>query len=73
MSLGVPQSTKESLAAQLPSITVQDHSQLDDTSFYGKFRTIVKQKFFGIKLEEEPFMEFIENNPVRTSNEIFVY
>ena len=47
----------------LPLISVNNSATLEET-FYGKFRSIVKQRFFGLKLEEEPFMEFLEGNTV---------
>jgi len=46
----------------LPSINVQNPTTAEDT-YYGRFRSIVKQRFFGLKLEESPFMEFIDSNP----------
>lgn len=46
-----------------PLINVQNTSEIEET-YYGKFRSIVKQRYFGIKLEEVPFMEFIDQNQV---------
>ena len=42
--------------------TQEDAEKTPEEAFYGEFRSIVKQRFFGLKLEEEPFMEFIESN-----------
>ena len=47
-----------------PSIKI-DTQQLEwEKSYYGSFRCIVKQNYFGIKLEEGPFTEFSNQNPV---------
>ena len=42
-----------------PALTIPN-----ENSFYGRFRSIVKQRYFGIKLEEEPFMTFLEGKMV---------
>lgn len=52
-----------------PSIQVQKfepEKNADDAevSFYGQFRSIVKQRYFQLKLEEGPFMEYVESNKV---------
>jgi len=46
-----------------PPNTQENAEKTPEETFYGKFRSIVKQRFFGLKLEEEPFMEFIESSP----------
>jgi len=48
----------------LPSINIQNLNETEET-YYGRFRSIVKQRFFGLKLEEDPFMEYVDSNPVR--------
>ncbi len=50
--------------ASLPAINIQNPINPEEETYYGKFRMIVKQRFFGLKLEEEPFMEFIEGDQV---------
>ena len=55
-----------------PGLNPQNQGELEDT-YYGRFRVIVKQRFFGLKLEEEPFMEFINMFPVRNHFSIFSY
>jgi len=54
-------------ALTIPSINIQNSTNLNgsEETYYGRFRTIVKQRYFGIKLEEHVFMEFIDSNPVR--------
>jgi len=56
----------------LPSINIQNPTSPVET-YYGRFRSIVKQRFFGLKLEEDTFMEFIDSNPVRKSQILFIY
>jgi len=52
--------------ASLPAINIQNPVNPEEETYYGKFRMIVKQRFFGLKLEEEPFMEFIEGDQVKS-------
>lgn len=64
MSIGTPDTMRAELEKpSFPMINIQNPSTSEET-FYGKFRSIVKQRYFGIKLEEDPFMEFIDANPV---------
>jgi len=53
---------QDSDKANLPAININNPINPEEETYYGKFRMIVKQRFFGLKLEEEPFMEFIEQD-----------
>lgn len=53
---------EESEKPSTPLINVQ--ASCPEETYYGNFRSIVKQRYFGIKLEEDPFMEFIDQNQV---------